>query len=220
MSATCCYALAVSLRQRKKQQTRKAIAASAWELFGERGFEAVTIAEIARAADVSEGTVFNYFPAKEDLFYSQMEAFEAELVAAVRAREPGESVLEAFRRVMLERSRGLDSTERSELIARAARTIDASPALRARQREIVDQATRDLGAAIADETGARPDAVEPRVVAHALMGVQQALQGFVWERASTGQRGPALAAAVRAETEKAFARLEHGLADYARKPSS
>jgi AcrR family transcriptional regulator len=209
----------MSLRERKKQQTRAAIAAAAWRLFEERGFEAVTIAEIARAADVSEGTVFNYFPAKEDLFYSQMEAFEAELVAAVRAREPGESVLEAFRRVMLERGRGLGSAERSELIARAAGTIDASPALRARQREIVDQATRDLAAAIADETGARPDAVEPLVVAHALMGVQQTLQRRVWERISEGQRGPALAASVKREAKKAFATLEHGLGDYGRKPN-
>jgi AcrR family transcriptional regulator len=61
------------LRERKKERTRRAIAEAARALFLERGFDAVSVAEVARAADVSIGTVFNYFPAKEDLFYSQME---------------------------------------------------------------------------------------------------------------------------------------------------
>ena len=80
------------LRERKKQQTRQLIADTARELFAERGFEAVTVSDIARAADVSAQTVFNYFPTKEDLFYSRLEAFESELVAAVRDRAPDESV--------------------------------------------------------------------------------------------------------------------------------
>jgi AcrR family transcriptional regulator len=59
------------LRARKKQQTRRVIADTARRLFAERGFEQVTIAEIARAADVSDKTVFNYFPAKEDLYFDR-----------------------------------------------------------------------------------------------------------------------------------------------------
>ena len=55
------------LRERKKQQTRQLLAETARRLFAERGFENVSIVEIARAADVSEATVFNYFPTKEDL---------------------------------------------------------------------------------------------------------------------------------------------------------
>ncbi len=61
----------------------------------------VTVAEIAREADVSEATVFNYFPTKEDLFYSRLEAFEEELLEAIRQRQPGESVLAAFRGFLL-----------------------------------------------------------------------------------------------------------------------
>ena len=73
------------------------IAETARGLFAERGFERVTVAEIARAADVSEQTVFNYFPTKEDLFYWRLESFEDELLAAVRDRAPGESVLGGVR---------------------------------------------------------------------------------------------------------------------------
>ena len=88
----------LGLRERKKLQTRQLIAEAARRLFAERGFEAVPVAEIARAADVSEATVFNYFPTKEDLLYNRLEAFEEELLSSIRARAPGESVLTAFGR--------------------------------------------------------------------------------------------------------------------------
>ncbi len=202
------------LRERKKEQTRQAIAETARRLFAERGFDAVTVADVARAADVSQGTVFNYFPTKEDLFYGQMEDFEATLVEAVRDRVRGESVLEVFRRVMLESSGRLASEEVAEMIATAARLIAASPALRAREREIVARHTDELAALIADETGAGHDDVEPWVVANALMGVQQALRFYVHASVLAGRRGPKLAAGVRAQARRAFTRLERGLGGY------
>src|ERR671938_482414 len=93
---------APGLLERKKQATRAHIADTARRLFAERGFDAVTVAEVARAADVAEKTVFNYFPTKEDLFYSRMEAFEEELLEAVRGRAPGESAVAAFRTFILQ----------------------------------------------------------------------------------------------------------------------
>ena len=205
---------ATGLRERKKEQTRQAIAETARRLFAERGFDAVTVADVARAADVSQGTVFNYFPTKEDLFYGQMEDFEATLVEAVRGRARGESVLAAFRRVMLESSGRLASEDVAEMIASAARLIAASPALRAREREIVARHTGELAALIADETGAGHDDVEPWVVANALMGVQQALRFHVHASVLAGRRGPKLATAVRAQAKRAFTRLERGLGGY------
>src|SRR5215208_8135220 len=98
--------MATGLRERKKEQTRRLIAETARRLFGERGFERVPVAEIARAADVSEQTVFNYFPTKEDLVYWRLGSFEEELLATIREREPGEPALAAFRRFLLSQ-RGL-----------------------------------------------------------------------------------------------------------------
>src|SRR5215208_2442716 len=127
------------LRERKKQQTRQAIADTARRLFSERGFDAVTVAEVARAADVSEKTVFNYFPTKEDLFYSRLEAFEDELLGAVRGRKPGETVLDAFRRFVLQ-PRGVlamegggDAGEATARLQEITRVITDSPALLARE---------------------------------------------------------------------------------------
>jgi AcrR family transcriptional regulator len=202
------------LRARKKQQTRRAIGETATRLFAARGFDAVTVSEVARAAGVSEGTVFNYFPRKEDLFYSQMEAFEDELVEAVRTRPPHEAVLPAFRRFILDRSRGLGDAERAETIAAAARIIQGSPALQAREREILATATQALAEAIAGPSQTGPASLEAWVVANALMGVQRALAIHVREAVLGGIRGPALAASVLARATRAFARLEHGLADY------
>ena len=80
----------MGLRELKKEQTRQLIADTAWRLFADRGFDNVTVAEIAREAQVAEATVFNYFRSKEDLFYSRFEAFSARLADAVRDRDPGE----------------------------------------------------------------------------------------------------------------------------------
>jgi AcrR family transcriptional regulator len=206
------------LRERKKERRRQLIAEAAHGLFADRGFEAVTVAEVARAADVSEGTVFNYFPTKEELFYSGMEAFEAQLVEAVRDRPAGESVLAAFRRFVLERSSRLAEEEVADVIASAARIIDGSPALQARERQIVAGFTGALADLIAEEQGARGGTVEAWAVANALMGVQRALVAHVRARVLAGVRGRALAAEVRAQGKRAFARLEAGLGDYATKP--
>ena len=205
------------LRERKKRQTRALIAAAAHRLFSDRGFDAVTVAEVARAADVSEGTVYNYFPTKEDLFYGGMEAFEAELVDAVRDRPVGEPVLDAFRRFVLDSLGRLANEEVPEVVARAARLVAASRALQAREREIVAHYTDALAALIAQEAEAPAD-VEPSAAAAALMGVQRALVASVRAQVLAGRHGPELAAGTRAQAERAFARLETGLAGYAPRP--
>ena len=86
-----------SLRSRKKQRTRQEIADAALLLFAKRGFDAVTIGEIARAAEVSDQTVYNYFKTTESLVFDEDEAFEARFVAMVRDRPRSQPLLEAVR---------------------------------------------------------------------------------------------------------------------------
>src|SRR3954452_17643841 len=85
------------LRERKKRAAREGIATTARRLFAERGFDAVTVAEVAAAADVSEKTVFNHFPTKEDLAFAGREQAIAQFVTAIAERPPGASVLDVFR---------------------------------------------------------------------------------------------------------------------------
>ena len=203
------------LRERKKRQARQAIAEAARRLFRERGFAAVTVADVARAADVSQQTVFNYFPTKEDLFFSGMEAFEAQLVDAVRQRAPGESALGAFRRALLERSAGLSDPRAADAIASAARLIAGTSVLQNRERAVVAEHTRALASVLAEETAAHEGRVEGLVVANALMGVHAALLEHVRALAVRGVRGAQLVEAMEAEGARALDRLERGLGDYA-----
>ena len=85
------------LRARKKRAATEAIAATARRLFAERGFDAVTVAEIAAAAEVSEKTVFNHFSTKEDLAFAGREEGLKRLVADITERPPGVPVLDVFR---------------------------------------------------------------------------------------------------------------------------
>jgi AcrR family transcriptional regulator len=205
----------VGLRERKKQQTREAIRQTALRLFAERGFEAVPVTEVAREANVSPGTVFNYFPTKEDLFYQRMEVFEEELLQAVREREAGQSVLTAFRDFVLNVSGVLAEGQGTEQVALFARIVTESPALQERERRIFDRYTQSLAALIAEETGATEGDVEPWVAANALIGVHRGLVKYVHRGALAGRSNPDLSRAVRAQGEQAFALLERGLGEYA-----
>jgi AcrR family transcriptional regulator len=206
----------LGLRERKKQRTRELIAETARRLFGERGFDRVTVAEVARAAEVSEQTVFNYFPTKEDLVYFRLESFEEELLRTVREREPGESVLQAFGRFVLER-RGLlarQGPEARERLTELTRTITDSPSLLAREREIFERYTASLAALIAEEVGAGAEDVTPWVVANALMGIHRALIDHARRRIVAGTPSPRLNREVTTQGRRALAVLEGGLESY------
>ena len=210
------------LRERKKERTRQLIADTARRLFAERGFAAVTVAEIAREADVAEKTVFNYFPTKEDLFYSRLDAFEQELLDAIREREPNETVLDAFGRFLLQ-PRGVlalgDSGDlhATEQLLTITRVITESPALLARERQVFARYTEALAALLAEETGAPPGSVEPVVAATALLGAHRALIDYVRRRTLAGDSASAIGHGMRAEAKRALKLLEGGLGDYARK---
>jgi AcrR family transcriptional regulator len=205
----------LGLRERKKRQTRQLIFDAAHRLFGERGFESVTVAEIARAAEVSEVTVFNYFPTKEDLFFGGMQFFEEQLIEAVRNRARGESAASAFRRRVLEGAPALATKERYASIKRAAQAISASPALAVRERNIVRHYMLQLAGVLAEDTGAAADDVEPLAAAASLMVVHRMLVDHVRKEVVRGRRGSQLVEDFKSQARRAFRRLEQGLGDYA-----
>jgi AcrR family transcriptional regulator len=202
------------LRERKRQQTWGQIAQTAHRLFKEHSFDAVTVEDIARAADVSRKTVFNYFPTKEDLFFSSMEVFEAQLLEAIRARKPGESILTAFVRFIVE-SPGLlaaDDPNAGERLAAITRMIAESPRLRAREQQIYAGYAAALAAVIADETNARPHTVAPWIAANAMIGIHKALVDHVRRQVLAGEHDRArIARGLRAQAKEAVALLEDGL---------
>jgi AcrR family transcriptional regulator len=206
----------LGLRERKKRKTRELIAETARQLFAERGFEQVTVTEIAREAEVSPATVFNYFPTKEDLFYSRLEAFEDELLTAIRERAAGQSVVDAFAGFLLGQGGVLtmDAPEADEQLRTITRIITESPALLARERQVFDRYAQTLAALLAEETGAEPDDSVPRVVANALLGLHRALIDQVRREALAGTPAAEIRDGVRAGAERAIAQLTQGLAGY------
>jgi AcrR family transcriptional regulator len=138
-------------RTRKRLATRQSISDTATRLFLERGFDAVTIDEIAAAADVGRMTVFNHFPRKEDMFFDREGEIQALAFDAVRERGPGVSPIEATRRLahdLVERDH--EFVMLSEDISWFTKTAMASEALKARAREMRDTFIRALAAVLAE----------------------------------------------------------------------
>jgi AcrR family transcriptional regulator len=194
--------------------TRDLIAGTARRLFLEHGFDAVTVAQIAREAGVAEKTVFNHFPTKEDLFYSRMESFEEELLTALRERPGGEPLLDAFVRFVTTPRGMLASAapDAGDQLYAISRVIADSPALLAREQHVYDRYTDTLAGLIEDETGGRSGDIDSWVVANALIGIHRALIEYVRRAVLAGERDPKrLRRAIRAEAKNAAARLEQGL---------
>lgn len=206
------------LRALKKQQTRENISNQATRLFLERGFDNVTIADVAAAAQVAKMTVTNYFPRKEDLALDMHEVFVRLPAETVRAREPGESALAALRRSYLASVAGHDP-----VIGFAgpefARMVMGSPALVARLREFHDDREKELAAVLAEETGAAPDDIVPKVAAAQLGGVLRLLFEETLRRAFDGCADAETARVVAEYAHAAFGALEPALADYAIRPA-
>src|SRR5882757_1046495 len=142
----------IGRRERKKAQTRQALADAALKLFLERGYDNVTVAQIADEADVSIATLFKHVPAGKEalIFDGGLERRQA-LVSAVRDRPAGTSVLTALRAFMA--GRGAFTTDLSPQLQRKRELIMATPALRGHQRHLWIASEGVLAEAIATDSG-------------------------------------------------------------------
>ncbi len=203
--------MAPGLRERRKQETRQAISDVATRMFITRGFDAVTISQVAEAAGVAKMTVTNYFPRKEDLVFDRAEAIVRSLADVVATRRDGESILAAIRRDYAERVARADVTLGLSSPAFAG-MISRSPVLAARSREMLEQAERALGDAIAAETGV--DDVQQRVVAGLLASVHRALYAEAGRRSLAGERRGDICEVLATAATRAFDLLEPALGGY------
>jgi AcrR family transcriptional regulator len=206
-----------SLRERKKRLMRQQLSDTATELFLERGFDAVRVAEVAAACGVSEKTVFNYFPTKESLILDRLES----TVAALRAglAQPGVPPVAAALAILDAELAALtswlagqaDPARAAAAIARFGALIRATPSLRAHQSDMMDQFTAVAAGILAGRAGLRADDPEPQIAAAALLGLWR-VQAQSLARHLDGAAGPAqVRAAVTAEVRRAAGLLDAGL---------
>jgi AcrR family transcriptional regulator len=204
----------MGLRESKKLQTRQAIAATGMRLFVKCGFDHVTVGEIAREAGVSEKTVFNYFPTKEDIFFDEVpERLEA-LRDAVRTRRPEQSLIETMHQLHAKQCDRLASPG----FAQFSRTIAESPALQAKETEVMAQFTDHLAATIREELGIHP--ADAQIAANLLMSVHWQFFRNARAHALAGRSGPTAVRHLRRELDRAYRLLEHGLGSLEPAPSA
>jgi AcrR family transcriptional regulator len=143
------------LRESKKRETRQRISDVATAMFFARGFDAVTVEEIAAAANVSKMTVFNYFARKEDLLLDREDEVKVLLREAIAERPQGQSPIDALRRLVdrLCEQRHPFARIDSQTVG-WWRVVAASPSLKARLREIGDEVVEGLAVELA---GPKPD---------------------------------------------------------------
>ena len=204
-------------RELRRQETRARIVDAAAELFAERGFDAVSVMEIAKRAGVVEKTVFNHFPVKEGLVFDADPPMRAALLDAVRRRPSGESVSAAAGSFVVSAVGLLGSPEAADGVARMAQVVRGSRILQVREREILGELTNSLADLIAEETGARAGQVEPWLAAHAVLGLYASLLELARDRVLDGIGGPELTAELLRQGRRGLSLLQFGLAGYAKR---
>jgi AcrR family transcriptional regulator len=213
---------AEGLRERKKRQTRQQLTDTATEMFLERGFDAVRVAEIAAACGVSEKTVFNYFPTKESLVLDHADA----AMAALRTdlADPAVPPVDAALRVLADElgawTSWLDAQDDvPEAVAKVQRfgaLVSSTPSLRAYQRDTTDRLVAVAAEVLAERAGAHPTDPEPQITATALIGLWQVQFRSLARHLNRTGTSEQLREAVTAEVQRAARLLSTGLAGFAR----
>ncbi|MEV4753949.1 TetR/AcrR family transcriptional regulator [Micromonospora sp. NPDC049559] len=194
------------LRARKKRLTREAIATTAARLFAERGYDAVTVGAVARAADVSEQTVYNYFPTKEHLVFDKADTFEAALREMIINRPAGGRLLGGLRPGV---ARFIDDAIRSPSPGGMPRLVAVSPALRRSWLDLIDKHADSLARTLVDESAGALSVPTARILAGAILAVFDVV---VRELGRPDPIEPHVVDELRRHVTVALDHLEHGLA--------
>ncbi|SBW22718.1 TetR family transcriptional regulator [Candidatus Protofrankia californiensis] len=207
----------LSLRERKKQRTHDALSAAAISLFLERGFDNVSVAEVAAAAEVSKPTLFTYFPSKEDLVLHRIVDHHGEAARVVRERPSGETPLAALERYFiagLERRDPVTGLNDDREVLAYHGMVFSTPSLAGRLAQYAARDEEMLAAALAESA---PNAGElaAALAAGQIVAVRRVLARENWRqltaKRSVAQVFPDAVTAAR----QAFQSLREGLADYA-----
>jgi AcrR family transcriptional regulator len=204
------------LRERKKRLLRQQISDVATTLFVVRGFEHVTVAEIADIVGVSEKTVYNHFPTKESLVFDRAEEGIARVVRALREREPGESPTKAMLRALGEEPDAPEDSagfpeEIQWFIPMFAEMVASTPALRAAWLDLRGRLVEVANEELAARADVDPREPEPTIAAWAIVGLQELSFVSRVRHIERGLRGNELRDAVREDLERAARLLDAGL---------
>jgi AcrR family transcriptional regulator len=166
------------LRERKKRLMRQLISDTATAMFLEDGFDAVKVSEVAAACEVSEKTVYNYFPTKESLILDREEAMTADIRHALGPGGARMSPIDAAVALITDEVRRIYDTwgedgQPSDLgmVRRFAELFERTPSLRAAQQDMMQRLVEAAAQAMAARAGMDPDDPEPQIAADALIGL-------------------------------------------------
>jgi AcrR family transcriptional regulator len=203
------------LRERKKARTRRVIADAAARLFAERGYEQVAVSDVAREAEVSEQTVYNYYQTKEQLVTDLDQAFQDQISRLIRTRAPGTTPAAAIRELVLDAVEGIRRVPPAQWRGELGYLAAISPTVHRLALEMSDRQAQAI-AAVLTETSAVTPALA-RLQGIALAGVFQIIISEAGRRTQEGQSQDEIADELRPAIEGVLADIDRWLAPGASK---
>ena len=200
----------IGLRERKKARTRRVIADAAARLFAERGYEQVAVSDVAREAEVSEQTVYNYFQTKEQLVTDLDQQVQDELSRLIRTRPPGTTAAAAIRECALDLVEGIRRVPAEQWRGELGYLAAISPTVHRLALEASDRQARVIASAIS-ETGEVPPEIA-KLQGIALSGVLQIITTEAGQRTLNGQSQDQIADELRPAIEAIIDDLDRWLA--------